>query len=85
MKRLNNKVAIITGGASNPGLGHSTIHKFAEEGAKIVVHKKSLIGSYNKPSGWEAFGIISSQLGDLATALLTLMLLSNQANSSNGG
>ena len=23
--------------ASNPGLGHSTIHKFAEEGAKIVV------------------------------------------------
>ena len=37
MKRLNNKVAIVTGGASNPGLGHSTIHKFAEEGAKIVV------------------------------------------------
>ena len=36
MKRLNNKVAIVTGGASNPGLGHSTIHKFAEEGAKIV-------------------------------------------------
>jgi len=37
MKRLNNKVAIVTGGASNPGLGHSTIHKFAEEGAKVVV------------------------------------------------
>ncbi len=37
MKRLDNKVAIVTGGASNPGLGHSTIHKFAEEGAKIVV------------------------------------------------
>ena len=33
MKRLNNKVAIVTGGASNPGLGHSTIHKFTEEGA----------------------------------------------------
>ena len=37
MKRLNNKVAIVTGGASNPGLGHSTIHRFAEEGAKVVV------------------------------------------------
>ena len=37
MSRLKDKVAIVTGGASNPGLGHSTIHKFAEEGAKIVV------------------------------------------------
>ena len=37
MGRLTDKVAIVTGGASNPGLGHSTIHKFAEEGAKIVV------------------------------------------------
>ena len=37
MKRLKNKVAIVTGGASNPGLGHSTIHKFSDEGAKIVV------------------------------------------------
>ncbi|MEC9392771.1 MAG: SDR family NAD(P)-dependent oxidoreductase, partial [Pseudomonadota bacterium] len=37
MDRLKNKVAIVTGGASNPGLGHSTIHKFADEGAKIVV------------------------------------------------
>ena len=32
MSRLKDKVAIVTGGASNPGLGHSTIHKFAEEG-----------------------------------------------------
>ena len=37
MKRLENKVAIVTGGASNPGLGHATIHRFAEEGAKLVV------------------------------------------------
>jgi len=37
MLRLEKKVAIVTGGASNPGLGHSTIHKFADEGAKIVV------------------------------------------------
>ena len=39
MKRLNNKVAIVTGGASNPGLGHSTIHKFAEEALyKHIAH-----------------------------------------------
>ena len=55
------------------------------EGARIVVHKKSLIGSARQPSGWQSFGIISSQIGDIATALFTLMLLSNQANSSNGG
>ncbi len=54
------------------------------EGARIIVHKKSLIGSA-RPSGWQSFGIISSQIGDIATALFTLMLLSNQANISNGG
>ena len=37
MGRLDNKVAIVTGGASNPGLGHATAHRFAEEGAKVVV------------------------------------------------
>ena len=55
------------------------------EGARIIVHKKSLIGSARQPSGWQSFGRISSQIGDIATALFTLMLLSNQANSSNGG
>ena len=37
MKRLGNKGAIVTWCASNPGLGHATIHRFAEEGAKLVV------------------------------------------------
>ena len=55
------------------------------EGAKIIVHKKSLMGSDRGPSAWQTFGIISNQIGDIATALLTLILLSNQANSSNGG
>tara|TARA_Y100000748_G_C15312880_1_gene416890 strand:- start:439 stop:591 length:153 start_codon:yes stop_codon:yes gene_type:complete len=50
-----------------------------------VVHKKSLLGSARGPSAWETFGIISNQIGDVATALLTLMLLLNQTNSSNGG
>ena len=55
------------------------------EGAKIIVHKKSLMGSARDPSGWQTFGIISNQIGDIATALLTLILLSNQTSSSNGG
>ena len=43
------------------------------------------MGSARGPSAWQTFGIISNQIGDIATALLTLILLSNQANSSNGG
>ena len=37
MGRVQDKVAIVTGGASNPGLGYATAMTLAREGAKVVV------------------------------------------------
>jgi NAD(P)-dependent dehydrogenase (short-subunit alcohol dehydrogenase family) len=37
MSRLAGKVALITGAASNPGLGFATACRFAREGAKLVI------------------------------------------------
>lgn len=37
MSRLAGKVAIVTGAASNPGLGRSIALRFAAEGAKVVI------------------------------------------------
>jgi len=55
------------------------------EGAIIVVHKRSLFSSANSVNGWQAFGLVASQLSNVATTILTLMVLINQTNSSNGG
>ena len=38
---LDNKVALVTGGAS--GLGQATVEKFVEKGAKTVILDLSLI------------------------------------------
>ncbi len=37
MARVDNKVAIVTGAASDPGLGSATAKRLAEEGASLVV------------------------------------------------
>lgn len=37
MARLTDRICLITGAASNPGLGHATARRFAEEGATLVL------------------------------------------------
>ena len=37
MGRVQDKVALVTGAASNPGLGYATALTLAAEGAKLVV------------------------------------------------
>jgi len=37
MGMVDGKVCLVTGGASNPGLGHAIAHKLASEGAVVIV------------------------------------------------
>ncbi|WP_373761487.1 SDR family NAD(P)-dependent oxidoreductase, partial [Jeotgalibaca porci] len=53
-KRLTDKVAVVTGGAS--GIGEATVRKFVAEGAKVV------IGDLNKERGQA----LAEELGDAA-------------------
>jgi NAD(P)-dependent dehydrogenase (short-subunit alcohol dehydrogenase family) len=61
-KRLQNKVAIVTGGAG--GIGQATAALFAEEGARV------LIADINEGAGAEAVSLIKRQGGE-ATFVLT--------------
>ena len=45
MSRMQDKVALVTGAASNPGLGYATAITLAQEGAKLVVTDLDLAGA----------------------------------------
>lgn len=45
MGRLDGKIALVTGAASNPGLGRTTAERLAEEGAKLVVTDVDVVGA----------------------------------------
>ena len=54
------------------------------EGSVITVNQRNISGSSRGPSGWEAFSIVSTQAGNVATTLLTLILLIEQSRGSSG-
>ena len=45
MGRLNGKIALVTGAASDPGLGRSTAMRLAEEGATLMVSDIDVVGA----------------------------------------
>ena len=71
MGRVAGKVVIVTGGASNPGLGRSTAKTLGREGAKVVVTDINLEGAEScageiREAGGEAMAIhqdVTSEAG----------------------
>ena len=48
MGLVQDKICLVTGGASNPGLGHAIAHKFAAEGARVIVTDMDKAGEQRK-------------------------------------
>ena len=53
-----------------------------KEGSTIVVEERKLTGNRGV-TGWQAFSIISSQAGNIATTILSISLLMAQSSSGN--
>ena len=68
MNRLHNKVALITGAASKPGLGHSIALAFAKEGAKIVLTDINAEGLESTLSDVKALGADAISLAQDVTS-----------------
>ena len=69
MGRVAGKVAIVTGGASNPGLGRATAIALGREGAKVVVTDLDLEGAEScareiRDAGGEAMAIHQDVTGE---------------------
>ena len=59
MKRLENKIALVTGG--NSGIGYATAKEFVDQGAKVIItaRDETKLNEAVKSLGKNAFGILS--------------------------